>query len=828
MKTRRGISSVVGTVFSIIALATTITYVTYSLDVLDKFNQGVLSRNEETIDRGKEQFEVLSATIQTGKFNITISNTGTLPINITKLWVQNTSATDWVNGYDIKKSVAPDGILKNIGQNSPLTALTTKAYNMKLVTERGNTLEFSVNSGNSQPLYMQLHALPSKIATGFTTTLLLEVVNNQSSNDLLLNLKPKPLVVTPQGSAVAVQVPGSWPVPTTYSSLTQGDVAYFKWIYDVDGNAGETVTFQAELENGYPNNKAIAVVTLEDVAYATESETSIESEGLTCCRTSDDIIVLHKETDDTPGNVYQMYSGSSDTIGFTIDLETVSPSVSFFTNNDTISTVDVPSGVWNATFRYRSSAMPDLLQANPPNMIFHFTTHNPATPDSSGNNNALTVTGPDHSSTGGVHGLGYYTFVRSNVDYMSITRSTTHNHIDASTDSTAGWFRVSSAPPSLSKYIIYKIEGATDYYEISMDDQRRIVFEYKTDATTTVTCQSAAVSINAWHFFAAVRNGPKLCKLYIDTLAPISGGPGGGNQQDTVDTSTNVFIGKDPDNPPPLEYAFDGDMDYIMHWNGYALPSDAAVLELYNANYGTKSHTVDIRLDKTDKDGNLIYNFVTKQNFNFTFGDGKGSSTTWALQNYTVFLTNSSDSEGKFHFTPNQRLKLNVAWDAAANDGELDMDWRIDDNTLTNQVVSILQIPPPPSGGFASYFKYDNDFDLQFAIENTGPDGIWIIYGGTRVMFENLVGGTSYGGLIKSWNDTNSNMNPETDSTFLPVYGRFDLRFYVPRETPTSSEAVADRVLPGNYRMYVSVVGYDEKGANVFRTFYVGIVRVVD
>src|SRR3989344_898485 len=91
---KRGISSIVGTVFSIIALASVVTYVTYSLDILDDFNQSVLAKNEETLDRGKEKFDVLSATIDSNKFNITISNTGTLPIEITKMWVQNKSATD--------------------------------------------------------------------------------------------------------------------------------------------------------------------------------------------------------------------------------------------------------------------------------------------------------------------------------------------------------------------------------------------------------------------------------------------------------------------------------------------------------------------------------------------------------------------------------------------------------------------------------------------------------------------------------------------------------------------------------------------------------------
>ena len=109
-------------VFAIIAIVTTVGYVTFSLNVLDSFNQSILTRNQMTLDATKEKFDLYSVKIANNKFNVTISNSGNLPINVTRMWVQNTTATDWVNYYSINRLVSPGSILTNIGQISPVYA----------------------------------------------------------------------------------------------------------------------------------------------------------------------------------------------------------------------------------------------------------------------------------------------------------------------------------------------------------------------------------------------------------------------------------------------------------------------------------------------------------------------------------------------------------------------------------------------------------------------------------------------------------------------------------------------------------------------------------
>ncbi|HEV2193488.1 MAG TPA: hypothetical protein VGR54_07730 [Nitrosopumilaceae archaeon] len=248
MRTRRGLSSVVGTVFAIIALSTTIAYVSYSMNILDKYNQTVLGTNQQSLDTSKEKFQVTGVTFVNNKFNITVTNTGSLPINFTKLWVQNTTATDWTSSFAPRtKVVSPGGILYNIGQNIPLSALSTNAYHIKLVTSRGNTQEFNVNSASSAPLNIQLFALPASVNTGFKSELVMIVTNNGSS--ILTNISPS---VLPSTTGIATCAASS-ASPARYNTLLPGSTAVFKWDVTVSGANGQTCTYTLNqpLQNGY-------------------------------------------------------------------------------------------------------------------------------------------------------------------------------------------------------------------------------------------------------------------------------------------------------------------------------------------------------------------------------------------------------------------------------------------------------------------------------------------------------------------------------------------------------------------------------------------------
>ena len=274
MRNRRGLSTVVGAVFFIIAMTMTITYISSSMETLDQFAQNVMVKSSLEQDRTNEDFHITKATIDGNKFNLTVQNTGNIPITLTRLYIQNTTttATDKTPGkYDLTTGnvISPGQTKNNIGQSLSISPGDNGAsYDMKLMTDKGNKKQFSLQGGGSEPVYLQLHAIPREVSTNFDTTLLFTVKNNMSRNDVLLNVKPvDPPIIS--GSASAAWVSG--PNPPSYTSLDAGDSTTFEWVYSISGNDGNSVSFTASLENGMPDNTATATVKVSDVEVSTEA-----------------------------------------------------------------------------------------------------------------------------------------------------------------------------------------------------------------------------------------------------------------------------------------------------------------------------------------------------------------------------------------------------------------------------------------------------------------------------------------------------------------------------------------------------------------------------
>ncbi len=261
MRSRRGLSTVVGMVFALIALATSIGYITYSMNTLDQYNKSVIAKNQQTIDNGKETMQLYSVTITNNKFNIAVTNTGYLPINITRMWIQNTTATDWTNYYSINKLVAPGANLINIGQiTSPAVyANPAYGYNIKLITSRGNSLQFNMGSPGTKPLFMQLAISP--LQTNFASvneTLLYQVTNNLTSNNLLTNIKP--ILSSAICTGGATLTPTIGPLPAQYPTLPSGSTAIFKWYLTFSGSTTNKCYITASLQNGIASNFAYETV----------------------------------------------------------------------------------------------------------------------------------------------------------------------------------------------------------------------------------------------------------------------------------------------------------------------------------------------------------------------------------------------------------------------------------------------------------------------------------------------------------------------------------------------------------------------------------------
>jgi len=269
MRNRRGLSSMVGAVFFIIAMTIAIGYISFSMDTLDEFAQTIIVKAAVKEDLSNEEFKISKVAIENNAFDITVTNEGQIPIKITRLWVEDVTSGVSVEdaipkNCSIQKQLGPQQIAIVNTQSCPtITASDTASYKMKFVTERGKINEFSVNSVGSEPIDLQLLVLPTTVPSEFTTTVLFVVKNNMTSNNILTNFIPN--LSTSVGGAIANLLSG--PDPTQYDVLAKGETAIFKWNFKMDGETGEIKTFTASLQNGYPGNQASESATISDVIF---------------------------------------------------------------------------------------------------------------------------------------------------------------------------------------------------------------------------------------------------------------------------------------------------------------------------------------------------------------------------------------------------------------------------------------------------------------------------------------------------------------------------------------------------------------------------------
>jgi len=372
LQKRRGLATVVGTVFFVIVATSIIAYVTYSMDLIENYSESIGVKQTLDYERLTEEFQVVKVGTVSNKFNITLQNIGNIPVNVTRLWVKNTTDTSWqMAKYDINTGIAPGGVATNIGQNIGLISNSTQSYMMKFVTSRGSAESFNVNSPSQQPLYMQLHTIPNLVSTGYPVSLVFAVTNNMSNNNILFNLTPNLDVSSPQGPSAFDYVSG--PTPAQYPFLTPGDVAIFEYVYTVSGDENDSVDFGASLVNGYPINPPFlqslnSTVTIKDVELAISSGSSLTSQGLTNLgQSSLSVLFFHNETKDAPIGTYQMSDRNPDTTG--VVLNPNNDNLVFFTSNVTAQT-NLTAGIWNASLQYFSNATSPNVPA--PSFAFFF------------------------------------------------------------------------------------------------------------------------------------------------------------------------------------------------------------------------------------------------------------------------------------------------------------------------------------------------------------------------------------------------------------------------------------------------------------------------
>ncbi len=239
MRTRRGLSTVVGTVFFIIAATTVISYISSSMDRIDQFSQSVIVADAENINRGIENIKISSVSIDDDKFNITVVNTGSLPVHLTRLWVTNGDSALPDNKVDLDVRINPGSKAIKIGQSNPsIPANTNSPYTLKIVTERGNLASHQVFNN----LETRIKVIsPASVLPDEKIQVTALYINNSTVPNTITDLTP---TIQVQGDAIQVGNPD----PIMIKTLRNNDVAVVTWQFNAPSSP-EIVTFNASFAN---------------------------------------------------------------------------------------------------------------------------------------------------------------------------------------------------------------------------------------------------------------------------------------------------------------------------------------------------------------------------------------------------------------------------------------------------------------------------------------------------------------------------------------------------------------------------------------------------
>jgi hypothetical protein len=816
MKQRRGLTTVVGAVFFLIVIITAASYLTYSMNLFESFSENVFVADQERENRKKESFDISKLTIENNKINLDIHNSGDIPISFSRLWVENVTGVDQVYRFDLNNTVTTGNTYEDILQFLPFTALETESYKMKLVTDRGTTKEFSVNA-STEPLHLQLFALPEAVPTNFKSTILLSVTNNSTQNTIYTNIQPI-LNVISLGAIAEFE----GPIPEPHPVLEKGETAIFEWSYRISGDDGDKIRFDANILNGVPGNVVSKEVVVQIIEFAEESGSSLVSKFLTSESAPDDVLVFHKENFDSLGERQMFSSSAEDNVGEVIDFNLTN--AVFYTNSDGNVTVNIPDGNWNTVLRYVSSPMPESLMhsgSDSETMSYHFETDLNSPLDTTTNTVMTLGTGsnrPIWNSTGH-QGAGAYEFSGNQFASIAINDN---NDLDTSPATTSGWFHAYSSGPA-SDQIIYYAETSSggDYLKIFLDPNGYFVYELDAGSSGQIATCTSTVDYrdDSWHHFVGIMPGENDCQLYVDgNLEDTDSNSGAGS----INLNGDIYIGAQDDIATD---GFNGMLDDIIHWDDYDLDEsgESEVSDLFNTNYGVNAHLLDFEIKIVDEFGSDLgmSNKTISQTFNFPvkyssdYGEYDAPiSDNWGQHNFTAVTT----EERIVDF--GERLMVNMTY-APKISGNLNMKLAIDDTDIVSGLGnSFLQIPLPDIG-LPGYGAYDNSDRGTISIFNPGPTDNWIKYQ-SRVIFEDELTGSPYAAFID--NSDGSPISPDQDSPPILEGSTAVFEFERPRAQPgnLSSELIPE----GRYRMFVFLDGYDSSGNIFLQTTSLGIVRV--
>ena len=143
---------------------------------------------------------------------------------------------------------------------------------------------------------------------------------------------------------------------------------------------------------------------------------------------------------------------------------------------------------------------------------------------------------------------------------------------------------------------------------------------------------------------------------------------------------------------------------------------------------------------------------------------------------------------------------------------------------------------PEPSPPWPTFLQFHYLDELSFSAFNEGPEGIWFVNAGTRLVLTSNDGLTSYAAMPHYVNYTNAPspasthavISPEQDSMYIPDQSVGVIDFYVIQAPPARDNSPCnDCAVPsGNYQAALYLQGYDEAGETFKKTVDLGLVHI--
>jgi hypothetical protein len=312
------------------------------------------------------------------------------------------------------------------------------------------------------------------------------------------------------------------------------------------------------------------------------------------------------------------------------------------------------------------------------------------------------------------------------------------------------------------------------------------------------------------------------------TLKPgesiVAGTQTGTGETIAVNAGDKMYVGSRTE----IDDFFDGWIDDVFHWNTVELDSTDAQT-IARVNHGTAAHKFDVSIDVHDNNGDWLRNEYNSTDEIIPYHDPKHLNQITddnALGMYDITMSGVPE----ITVDSTERLNFTMAFKPASGTWEpLKMGLKIDDDTLSPQTSHL--VIPLPDNPFASYLSYDPDDQLILYVTNTGEDGIYFVYSGTRISFDD--GTDSYASHIRYINGTSAGfaVDIDSDSIYIPSGQKAELHFFDhPSDHPCGTQSCQDaNIIPdGTYRTAAWVNGYTDQGESFGRSILLGSTQVED